>query len=73
MGNDFVKDLLKDYKKKNTFNVFVNKYYLATDELKSMSNLQKIVRIETNKNTYFSALTENNASIFATPNKDDFL
>lgn len=72
MGNDFVSDLIKRYKKHNTFNVFANAYYLATDELKSMSDLRKITRIETKQNTYFTALSEN-LTIFGTANKDDFL
>ena len=76
MGNDFIAALIKRYKKYNTFNVFANAYYLRTDELKSMSDLQKLVRIETNKNTYFEAKTYYNnefVTIFGTPNKDEFL
>lgn len=73
MGDDFVKDLLQRYKKYKTFNVFAYAYYLPQGvEFKSMSDLQKITRIETNKNTYFTALSEN-ITIFGTPNKDDFL
>lgn len=76
MGNDFVADLIKRYKKHKTFNVFVNAYYLMSNELKAESDLQKIVRIETNKNTYFQAQGYHNNefyTIFGTPNKDDFL
>lgn len=77
MGNDFVSDLIKRYKKHNTFNVFANAYYLATDELKSMNDLRKIVRIETEHNTYFTAKSKDYndeyCTIFGTPNKDDFL
>lgn len=77
MGNDFVRDLIKRYKKHNTFNVFANAYYLATDELKSMSDLRKIVRIETEHNTYFTAKSKDYNdeyyTIFGTANKDDFL
>lgn len=77
MGNDFVRDLIKRYKKHNTFNVFANAYYLATDELKSISDLRKIVRIETEHNTYFTAKSKDYNdeyyTIFGTANKDDFL
>lgn len=77
MGNDFVSDLIKRYKKHNTFNVFANAYYLATDELKSISDLRKIVRIETEHNTYFTAKSKDYNdeyyTIFGTANKDDFL
>lgn len=53
MGNDFVRDLMKGYKKDNSLNVFGNGQQLGRDEVKWMKDLGKMVGIEREENRYF--------------------
>lgn len=76
MSDDFTKELIKQYNKFKSFNVFANCRYLA-DGFNTINDLMKITRISTEKNTYFRAYHSNSfgeeSCIIGTPNKDDFL
>ncbi|HEC1276099.1 TPA: hypothetical protein RY089_001809, partial [Campylobacter jejuni] len=76
MSDDFTKELIKQYNKFKSFNVFANCRYLANG-LNTINDLMKITRISTEKNTYFRAYHSNGfgeeSCIIGTPNKDDFL
>ncbi|EAL4374385.1 replication initiation protein [Campylobacter jejuni] len=76
MSDDFIKELIKQYNKFKSFNVFANCRYLA-DSFNTINDLMKITRISTEKNTYFRAYHSNSfgeeSCIIGTPNKDDFL
>lgn len=76
MSDDFTKELIKQYKKFKSFNIFTNCCYLA-DGLNTINDMIKITRISTEENTYFRAYHSNRYGeencIIGTPNKDDFL
>lgn len=76
MSDDFTKELIKQYKKFKSFNIFTNCCYLA-DGFNTINDMIKITRISTEENTYFRAYHSNRYGeencIIGTPNKDDFL
>ena len=77
MSDDFIRELIKQYNKFKSFNIFGGCYYLREGENLPLSEMVKITRIGADKNTgFFTAYcgdSFNQHTIFMSPNKDDFL
>lgn len=73
MSEDFIKELIKRYKKAKSFNVFLNHYFLWTNEYKTSTDLIKIGKIVKDNKDYFNVYDINNNIFFSDINKDNFL
>lgn len=73
MSEDFVKELIKQYKKTKSFNIFIHCRYLWNTEFNTMRDIATIGKIICDNRGNYCIYDKYDNCLFLTPNKDDLL